>query len=109
MDLGPTLFEQLVWGEGGQLMNASLMDYPLPSMDTVPEYNTEFVEHPVPGGPYGAKGMGEVGAVIMPAAIVNAVHDATGVRFHELPLTPEQVLRGLEETNPQDARDAGDA
>ena len=101
MDLGPTLFEQLVWGEGGQLMNASLMDYPLPSMETVPEYHTEFVEHPVPGGPYGAKGMGEVGAVIIPAAILNAVYDATGILFHDLPLTPERVLRGLEEAAAQ--------
>lgn len=97
MDLGPTLFERLVWGEGGQLLNASLMDYPLPSMETVPEYHTEFVEHPMPGGPFGAKGMGEVGAVIIPAAIVNAVYNATGILFHQLPLTPEVVLKALEE------------
>ena len=96
MDMGPTLFEEMVWGEGGQLLNGSLMDYPLPSMETAPEYRTGFVEHPMPGGPFGAKGMGEVGAVIMPAAIVNAVADATGVLFHELPLSPERVLRGLE-------------
>jgi len=102
MDLGPTLFERMVWDEGGQLLNASLMDYPLPTMDIMPKYHTETVEHPLEGAPFGAKGVGEIGAVIVPAAIVNAVYDATGILFHQLPLTPDVVLEALEKAS-QDA------
>ena len=99
MDLGPTLFERMVWGEGGQLLNASLMDYPLPTMDMVPEYRTEIMEFPLDGAPFGAKGVGEFGSVIVPAAIVNAVYDATGIMFHQLPLTPEVVLEALDKAS----------
>ena len=95
MELGPTLFERLVWDDGGQLLTSSLLDYPLPTMSTMPEYATELVEPGFEGGPYGAKGMGEVGSVVVPAAVLNAVYDATGVLFHEVPLTPEVVLRAL--------------
>ncbi|MCH8848008.1 MAG: xanthine dehydrogenase family protein molybdopterin-binding subunit, partial [Chloroflexi bacterium] len=96
MELGPTLFEQLVWDEGGQLLTAALMDYPLPTMETSPVYRPEIVEHPLEGGPFGAKGMGEIGSVITPAAVLNAVYDATGVMFHEVPLLPHKVLEALE-------------
>ena len=96
MELGPTLFEQLVWDEGGQLLTAALMDYPLPTMETSPIYRPEIVEHPLEGGPFGAKGMGEIGSVITPAAVLNAVYDATGVMFHEVPLLPHKVLEALE-------------
>ncbi len=96
MDLGPTLFERMVWDEAGQLLTATLMDYPLPTMEAVPEYQMDFVEHPLDGAPFGAKGMGEFGSVLAPAAIVNAVYDATGVLFHDLPLTPDRVLEALD-------------
>ena len=64
MDMGPTLFEQLVWDDSGQLLNSHLMDYPLPTMELIPEYDPILVEHPLEGAPFGAKGIGEVGAVI---------------------------------------------
>ena len=95
-ELGPTLFEQLVWDEGGQLLNPALFDYPLPTMETMPEYASGLVDHPFEGGPFGAKGMGEIGAVILPGAVVNAVYDATGVLFHEAPLLPHRVLAALD-------------
>ena len=95
MELGPTLFERLVWDDAGQLLTSSLLDYPLPTMSTMPQYATEMVEPHFEGGPYGAKGMGEVGSVVVPAAVLNAVYEATGVLFHEVPLTPEVVLRAL--------------
>ena len=101
MDMGPTLFEQLRWDDAGQLLNVSLMDYPLPTMYTMPDLDTEVVEHAIEGGPFGAKGMGEIGSVIAPAAIVNAVYHATGILFHQLPLTPEVVLKALEEAPQQ--------
>jgi CO/xanthine dehydrogenase Mo-binding subunit len=46
-------------------------------------------------GPFGAKGVGETGALTVSAAIANAIEDAVGVRLRELPVTPEKVLRGL--------------
>jgi len=85
-----------VWGEGGQLLNAALVDYPLPTMETMPDYRPAMVEHPYPGGPFGAKGMGEIGSVIVPGAVLNAVYDATGILFHEVPLLPHLVLEALD-------------
>jgi CO/xanthine dehydrogenase Mo-binding subunit len=58
----------------------------------------EFVETRDPAGPYGAKGIGESPLIPVAAAVANAVYDATGVRFHALPLTPERVLKKLRET-----------
>ncbi len=95
-ELGPTLFEQMVWDDGGQLINSALLDYPLPTMETMPSYASELVDHPFEGGPFGAKGMGEIGAVILPGAVVNAVYDATGVLFHDIPLLPYKVLGALD-------------
>ncbi len=95
-EIGPTLFEQLVWDDGGQLINAALLDYPLPTMETMPEYAPRYVDHPFEGGPFGAKGMGEIGSVVLPGAVVNAVYDATGVLFHEVPLLPHKIIEGLE-------------
>ena len=109
MDMGPTLFEELRWDDAGQLLNASLMDYPLPTMYSMPDFDTEVVEHAIEGGPFGAKGMGEIGSVIAPAAIVNAVYDATGILFHQLPLTPEVVLKALEEAPQQNGEAASGA
>ena len=106
MDLGPTLFERMVWGEGGQLLNASLMDYPLPTMDLTPSFHMETVEHPLDGAPFGAKGIGEIGSVIVPAAVINAVYDATGILFHELPLTPDVVLAALDNKQREAGADA---
>lgn len=50
-----------------------------------------------PSGPYGAKGVGECGMVLLAAAIGNAVYNATGIRFNEIPLTPERVYKKLQE------------
>ena len=72
------------------------MDYPLPTMQTMPQYEPRFVEHPFDGGPFGAKGMGEIGAVVVPGAVLNAVADATGVMLHEVPLLPHKVLEALD-------------
>ena len=95
-ELGPTLFERMTWDDGGQLLNAALLDYPLPTMETMPDYAPRAVDHPFEGGPFGAKGMGEVGAVVVPGAVLNAVHDAAGVFFNEVPLLPHKILEALD-------------
>ena len=77
------------------------MDYPLPTMETMPEYAPDFVDHPFEGGPFGAKGMGEIGSVVVPGAVLNAVYDATGVLFHEVPLLPYKILEGLDASGGQ--------
>jgi hypothetical protein len=53
------------------------------------------VQVPHPDGPFGAKGVGESGALSVHAAIANAIYNAVGVRITELPITPEKVLQGL--------------
>jgi xanthine dehydrogenase molybdenum-binding subunit len=54
-----------------------------------------FIETNDPEGPYGAKGVSEAGLIPIPAAVANAVADATGVRMHEMPLSPERILRAV--------------
>ena len=72
-------------------------EYPLPGPAEVPEMEYEVLEIPAESGPYGAKGIGEMAATPPIPAIVNAVNDAIGVRLTQYPITPEDVLRALEE------------
>ncbi|HXP30828.1 MAG TPA: molybdopterin cofactor-binding domain-containing protein, partial [Stellaceae bacterium] len=90
--MGFALSEELVW-DGPRLANPSLMDYKAPTALEAPHaISTTIIEALEPDGPFGAKGAGELGIVAVPAAIANAVTDATGLRLHDLPLTPERVL-----------------
>jgi CO/xanthine dehydrogenase Mo-binding subunit len=83
--------------EAGRVMTPHLSTYLIPTVADVPEQvQSVIVEHPDPRGPWGARGMGEMPFIPLAPALVAAVHDATGVWFDELPLTPERVLRGLE-------------
>ncbi len=81
--------------EQGQVVAANLGDYKLASMADIPELVTIHVEAPGGPAPFGGKSIGEEPFVPGAAAIANAVRDATGVPIHELPIRPEQVLRGL--------------
>jgi CO/xanthine dehydrogenase Mo-binding subunit len=74
----------------------SFRDYAIATTMDVPNLESRIVECPSVGGPFGAKGMGEMTANPPAPAIVNAVHDAVGVWITDLPLTPERVLRALE-------------
>jgi CO/xanthine dehydrogenase Mo-binding subunit len=71
--------------------------YLAPGMEDLPELNTIIIENPSADGPYGAKGIGEMANNPQPPAIAAAVYDAVGVWITELPITPEKVLRALEE------------
>jgi CO/xanthine dehydrogenase Mo-binding subunit len=91
--LGQTLFEEMRF-EDGQLTNGNLADYMVPSFEDLPrELTNRLVEHPSGAGE--AHGLGETAVPPVAAAIGNAVRDAIGVRIHDLPLTPERVLRAL--------------
>lgn len=75
----------------------SFADYMLPTAKDICDVDAVLVEVPLADGPYGAKGVGEMTSNSQPAAIVNAIHDATGVWITSLPVTPEKVLRALKE------------
>jgi CO/xanthine dehydrogenase Mo-binding subunit len=94
MQLGFTLSEAMHL-DGGQVTNASLADYKIPSIGDIPPMDNEYVTAEQQTGPFGAKGAGETGTFGVSPAIANAIHDAVGVRIMELPITAEAVLRAL--------------
>jgi CO/xanthine dehydrogenase Mo-binding subunit len=80
----------------GYVQTRHLSTYLIPSVLDVPDQVKSLIlEYPDPIGPYGARGMGEMPFLPLAPAIIAAVHDATGVWFHEFPLIPERVLKGL--------------
>ena len=81
--------------QNGKTTTPSFTKYLLPTSQDVPEVHTYIVEDSAPNGPYGAKGVGEGAIIPTAAAIVNAVYDAIGVRFFDLPITPEKILAAL--------------
>ena len=93
--LGHTLLEEMVY-DGGQLLNGSLLAYRVPRADDVPpRLRCRFVENADGAGPFGAKGAGEGSLVPVSPAVGNALARLTGLRFRDLPLTPERVWRAL--------------
>ena len=94
MGLGAALGEELVYQEG-RLVNPSLLDYRAPRASDLPPIRAVLLDTHDPAGPYGAKGIGEIGVVPTPAAVANAVANATGVRVREVPITPDKLLRHL--------------
>jgi aerobic carbon-monoxide dehydrogenase large subunit len=89
--LGQVLGEEVVYGEDGQLLSASFMDYMIPRANDLPPLKVAHHSVPCTTNPLGVKGAGEAGAVGAPAAVVNAVCNALGVRHLDMPLTPEKV------------------
>jgi CO/xanthine dehydrogenase Mo-binding subunit len=95
MSIGQALCEQVVFDQNGKTMNPSFVDYLMPTINMMPRIETTLVEGYPGAGPYGAKGAGEIACVPPMACIANAIFNATGVRINKLPLSPENVLRGL--------------
>ena len=91
MGLGAALSEELVY-EQGRLVNPSLLDYRAPRSADLPPVRAVLLDGHDPAGPYGAKGIGEIGVVPTPAAVANAVAHATGVRIRQVPITPDRLL-----------------
>lgn len=95
MGLGFCLMEEIVQKEG-RMYNPDMHGYLIPTVVDMPgNIEAIIVEDPYSNGPYGAKGVGEQVTVPTAAAIANAVSDAVGVRFMELPLTPDRVALGI--------------
>lgn len=96
MGIGQSFYEQLVYDENGQLLNASLMDYLLPrSTDMPPRIEIGHLSTPSPLNPMGSKGVGEAGAIPTPAAFVQAVENALAgyaLEILETPLSPNRLF-----------------
>jgi xanthine dehydrogenase molybdenum-binding subunit len=96
--LGYALMEEIPMDpESGAPQTLNLDSFKIPNLVDVPPIEPVLIEHPDPVGPYGAKALGEPPLVPVAAAVANAVYDATGVRIHDLPITAEKVLRGLQQ------------
>jgi CO/xanthine dehydrogenase Mo-binding subunit len=94
--LGHSLMEHLVMDERGRILNLGALDYRIPTTQDVPDVlKSMLVENMDGSGPSGAKGTGESGIIPIGSAIGLAVSEATGVVFHDLPLTPERVWKAL--------------
>jgi CO/xanthine dehydrogenase Mo-binding subunit len=94
--IGWTLTEDMVTKDG-HVLNPTFLDYRIPGTQDLPRVVCDFVEPVDPKGPYGAKGIGEPALNPVPAAVANAIYDAIGIRFTELPITAEKVLFALRE------------
>jgi carbon-monoxide dehydrogenase large subunit len=95
--IGQALLEHGVYDkESGQLITGSYMDYTMPRADDLPTYKLGFTVTPCPSNPLGMKGCGEAGAIASPAAVMNAVTDALGVKEFDMPATPSRVWAALQ-------------
>ena len=82
--------------QDGYVVTDKLSTYLIPTILDVPDaVDSVILEFADPTGPFGARGMAEMPYIPLAPAITAALHDATGVWFHDFPLTPERVLRGL--------------
>lgn len=90
------LMEQMVYAPDGRNLNAGLLDYRIPTALDFPDIATVLVEEPTKNGPFGVKGIGEPPIAPGVACLISAVADATGKWIHEVPLTPERVLKAMQ-------------
>ncbi len=99
--IGTALYEEMPYDENGQPLASTLADYMLPGATEVPNIRIEHMETPSPHTEFGAKGMGEGGAIAPPAVLFNAVNDALrAIGAAELlatPLTPRRLLAAIEQ------------
>ena len=93
--IGWALNEEYIFNGRGAMENPGFLDYRMPVASDLPMIDTVIVEVPNPGHPYGVRGVGEVGIVPPMAAVANAIHDATGLRLEELPMSPVKVLAAI--------------
>lgn len=95
--IGQALLEHGIYDpETGQLLTGSYMDYAMPRADDLPTYDVGLTVTPCPHNPLGVKGCGEAGAIAAPAAVINAVTDALGIKSFDMPATPRRVWEALQ-------------
>ena len=98
--IGNAFYEQLHFSENGALLNASLMDYLLPTATDVPNIIGDHIETPSPLNPMGVKGAGEAGAIPVGALFAQALENAfadVGLEIREIPLSPNRLYELVQE------------
>ena len=93
--VGMALTEEYFYDDEGHLRNSSFLDYRMPTTLDLPMIETELVEVPNPGHPYGVRGVGEVPIVPPMPTIQQAIYDAIGIRFYQTPMSPRVILEEL--------------
>jgi carbon-monoxide dehydrogenase large subunit len=94
------LFEEAIYDDMGNLLTASLVDYPLPAAENLPMFSLDRTVTPTDVNPLGVKGVGEAGTIGTAQTIVNAVVDAVshlGVKHIDMPLRPKRVWQAIED------------
>jgi CO/xanthine dehydrogenase Mo-binding subunit len=94
--LGYATSEEIVRDSEGGMINNRLTNYIIPTALDAPPMETILVENPYAGGPFGAKGVGEIPHDVPAPAVAQAIEQATGIVLDELPMMPERVLAALE-------------
>jgi CO/xanthine dehydrogenase Mo-binding subunit len=95
MGLGWALTEKMVYDDNGAMLNPALRDYRIPTFADMPRSEIYFAATHDRVGPLGAKAQGECAINAVAPAVANALADATGVRFAELPLSPDRIFERL--------------
>lgn len=95
--MGPALFEGIKYDEKCNPLTVSFTDYKIPTIADIPEkIKYDFVETFEESSPFGAKGVGEHPMISVPPAIASAIYDALGINLRDLPLTPDKILKAIE-------------
>ena len=98
MGIGNAYYEQLIFDENAQLLNASFADYLIPTACEIPRMEVAHQETPSPLNPLGTKGAGEAGTIPVPALFAQAIENAfsdTGLEILEMPLSPNRLFELL--------------
>ncbi|HLX59308.1 MAG TPA: xanthine dehydrogenase family protein molybdopterin-binding subunit [Ktedonobacteraceae bacterium] len=91
--IGQAMYEGAIYGDDGQLLTATLMDYAMPLAADLPSYQTDSTVTPSPVNPLGVKGIGEAGTIGSTPAVANAIVDALGVAHIDMPFTSEKLWK----------------
>ncbi len=91
--IGQAMFERAVYGEDGQLLTGTLMDYAMPLSSELPSFELDSTVTPSPVNPLGVKGIGEAGTIGATPAVANAVIDALGLDHLDMPYTSEKLWK----------------
>jgi len=97
--VGQALWEETIYGDDGQLLSGSLLDYALPRASWLPAFELDETVTPSPVNPLGVKGVGEAGCIASTAAVANAVIDALsplGIRHLDMPYTAQKVWGAIQ-------------
>jgi len=89
--IGWAMNEEYFYNDKGILVNASLLDYRMPTALDLPMIDCVLIENHYPSHPYGVRGVGEVPIVPPAAALEDAIYHAIGLRLYELPMSPPKV------------------